>query len=77
MLFPIHMRQIIRLTETDLHNIIRQVINEALDEHGMGLVGRHQAAADNLKNRYRLGQRIRRQPNGRVQNNKDRFNTAK
>ena len=71
------MKQLIRLKESDLHNIVRRVIEEALDEHDIGLVGRHQAAADNLKNRHRLGQRFRRLPNGRIQNNKVRFNTAK
>ena len=71
------MKQIIRLTENDMHNIVEQVIKKALDEHSIGLVGRHQAAADNLKNRYRLGQRFRKQPNGRKQNNKVRFDIAK
>ena len=71
------MIQVIKLTESDIHSIVRQVINEALNEHGMGLVGMHQAAADNLKNRHRLGQRFRRQSNGRIQNNKERFNKAK
>jgi hypothetical protein len=31
------MKQIIRLTESDLHNIVRRVIEEALDEHGVGI----------------------------------------
>lgn len=68
------MKQVIRLTESQLHKIVKQVINETLNEHGIGLVGIYQAAADNLKNRYRLGQRHRRLPNGIIQNNKERFN---
>ena len=67
------MKQVVKLTESDIHNIVRHVVNEALNEHGIGLVGMHQAAADNLKNRHRLGQRFRRQPNGRIQNNKEYY----
>ena len=71
------MKQVIRLTESDIHGIVKQIINETLNEHGIGLVGMHQAAADNLKNRHRLGQRHRRLPKGKIQNNKERFNKAK
>ena len=36
------MKQLIRLTETDLHNIIKKVINEVVDESGF-LQGAHKA----------------------------------
>ena len=72
------MKKIIRLTETDLRNIIRQVINEALDEHGMGLVGAYQAAQTNLELRMKGGQKDRLvRPNGRVESNTDRIQKAK
>ena len=72
------MRQIIRLTETDLHNIVRQVVNEALDEHGMALVGAYQAAQNNLKLRMKGGQKDKLvRPNGRVESNTNRIRKAK
>lgn len=50
------MKQIVRLTENDIHRIVKQIITETLDEHGMGLVGAYQAAQNNLKSRMRQGQ---------------------
>lgn len=35
--------------------IVKQVITETLDEHGMGLVGAYQAAQNNLKSRMIQG----------------------
>ena len=72
------MRQIIRLTESDLHNIVKQVIKETLDEHDMGLVGAYQASQNNLKDRIRKGQRDKLvRPNGTVKSNKERLKNAK
>ena len=72
------MKQLIRFTETDLYNIVRQVVNEALDEHGMSLVGAYQAAQNNLKQRIRGGQKDKLvRPNGRVESNTDRIRKAK
>ena len=70
------MKQVIRLTESDIHRIVKQVIAEAVEED-MHRVGMHQGAADNVRNRYRLGQRIKIRPNGTIQNNKKRYNDAK
>ena len=68
------MKQIIRLTESDLQNIVRQVINE----HEMSLVGAYQASQNNLKDRMRKGQRNKLvRPNGRIDYNKDRLRNAK
>lgn len=72
------MEQIFRLTESDLHRIVKQVGTEALDEHGMGLVSAYQAAQNNLKSRMRQGQPnklVRR--NGKVEFNKNRLRKAK
>lgn len=66
----------ILLTESDLHRIVKQVIRETVDEHGMGMIGAYQATADNLRNRYRLGQKERKLSNGQIQNNKSRFISA-
>ena len=72
------MKQIIRLTESDLHNIVKRVIKEAIDEHGMGLVGAYQAAQNNLNNRMKIGKRNKLvRPNGRVESNKERIRNAK
>ena len=50
------MKELLRLTENDLHRIILNVINEAIYEHEMGLVGAYQAAQNNLTSRMRQGQ---------------------
>ena len=70
------MKQVIKLTEHDLHRIVKQVITEGVDED-IHRIGMHQGAADNVRNRYRLGQRTRIRPNGIKQNNKKRYNDAK
>lgn len=70
------MKQIIRLTESDIHRIVKQVITETVEED-MHRVGMHQGAADNVRNRHRLGQRFIKRPNGTLQNNKKRYNDAK
>lgn len=72
------MKQVIKLTEIELHNIIKQAINEALNEHEMSLVGAYQAAQNNLKMRIKGGQRDKLvRPNGKVESNKDRIRNAK
>lgn len=42
------MKEVIRLTESDLHNIIKQVINEVVDE-GSRTMGNHRRLLDKLK----------------------------
>ena len=72
------MKHIVKLTESDLHRIVKQAISEAIDEHDMALVGTYQAAQNNLKSRMRQGQPnklVRR--NGKVEFNKNRLRDAK
>lgn len=71
------MKQIVRLTESDIHRIVKQVISEAIDEHDMGLVGAYSAAQENLKNKRRLGYNSRIRPNGKIEDNKKRLIVAK
>lgn len=63
------MKQLIRLTESDLHNIVKQVINEVIDE-GSITTGNHRRLLDKLKKEYDTGTNpTRTYPNKIVDNN--------
>lgn len=65
------MRQIIRLTESDLHNIIRNVITEIVSE-GSKTMGKHRRLLDKLKYQYDTGKNPQRVYPNKTVNNNDR-----
>ena len=63
------MKQLIRLTESDIHDIIRNVITEVFDE-GSKTMGNHRRLIDRLKAQYDAGANPQRvYPNKTVNNN--------
>ena len=65
------MKEVIRLTESDLHNIIKQVINEVVDE-GSRTMGNHRRLLDKLKAQYDSGAHPQRIYPNKIVNNNDR-----
>ena len=53
------MKHRIRLTETDLHRIVKQVISEAIDE-GPITTGNHRRLLDKVQQQYNSGTNLRR-----------------
>lgn len=64
------MKQIIRLTENDIHNIVKEVISEVFNE-GSKTMGNHRRLLDKLKAQYDAGTNPTRvYPKKTVDNNK-------
>lgn len=62
----------IRITESDLQNIVRRVICETIEESGY-LQGAHKATLDNLNRKKDMGQLFTIRPNGKRIDNKERL----
>lgn len=65
------MKQIVRLTESDIHRIVKQAINEALNE-GPKTTGKHRKLVNRLKQQYDSNQQLQRVYPNKIKDNGER-----
>jgi hypothetical protein len=66
------MKQLIKLTESDLHSIVKQVINEAIEETDVVRLGKKSGLARKCQQAYDNGSIHKIRPNGSVESNNKR-----